>query len=444
MSHQKSRILAHLRFHPRFRPHPAHIWTTLAIGAIALGDVVSAFGTAPSTVTQKIPTQEVIESLSAAAAPITPSEDSFVREERIRPGDSAASLLKRLGVDETATIELLRRTPNTDAFFQQISPGKAVTAHIDGDGSLQSLVFPLNTGANKAIYIGRTGEGFKASERELPVDTQVVMKSAQINYSLFGATDAAGIPDGVATQLADIFGGDIDFHRDLRKGDRFSVIYESVTNQGKQVRVGRVLAAEFINDGTSYRAVWFSDHDGKGGYYTPEGKNLRKAFLRSPLEFSRVTSGFSTSRFHPVLQTWRAHKGVDYGAPIGTKVRTTGDGIVEFAGNQGGYGKVVVVRHQGRYSTVYGHLSGFAPGIRPGARVTQGDIVAYTGKTGLASGPHLHYEFRIDGIHQNPLTVALPGSPPLSSQQQASFHAQASAQMERIAMLSGSNLGVLD
>lgn len=409
-----------------------------------MGGVVTAFGTAPSTLTQDVRRQDMEEAVTAIPSAVTIGPDTFIREERVRPGDTAASLLKRLGVDETATLELLRQTPNTSAFFQQISPGKLVTARLDGEHALQSLVFPLNGGSDRALFIDRTTDGFAATEHTLALETQVVMKSAQISYSLFGATDSAGIPDSVATQLADIFGADIDFHRDLRKGDRFSVIYESINAQGKAVRTGRILAAEFVNDGKSYRAIWFGDKDAKGGYYSPEGKNLRKAFLRSPLEFSRVTSGFSSARFHPVLQTWRAHKGVDYGAPVGTKVRATGDGIVEFAGVQGGYGKVVILRHQGRYSTVYGHLSAFGPGIRPGARISQGDTIAYTGQTGLASGPHLHYEFRIDNVHQNPLTVALPGSPPLSPQQLSSFRQLADAQMERIAMVRSGNLSVLD
>lgn len=443
MSHEKSRILAHLRFPLSFQRRPAHSWAFASVAAFALGAGVTAFGTAPSTITQNVPQHEVVESLSATATTVPVVEDVFVREERIRPGDTAASLLKRLGVDEAATLDLLRQTPNADALFRQISPGKIVTAKVDGDGTLQSLSFPLNGTQGQVLQIGRTAQGFKASEKTLAEDSQVVMKSAQISYSLFSATDAAGIPDAVASQLADIFGSDIDFHRDLRKGDRFSVIYESIASEGKPSRTGRILAAEFINDGKAYQAVWFGDRE-KGGYYSPDGKSLRKAFLRSPLEFSRVTSGFSTARFHPVLQTWRAHKGVDYGAPIGTKVRATGDGVVEFAGTQGGYGKVVVIRHQGRYSTVYGHLSRFGPGIRVGAHVAQGETIAFTGQSGLATGPHLHYEFRVDGVHQNPLTVALPGTPPLSPQQLAGFHKLADTQMERLGMLRSSNLAALD
>jgi len=210
------------------------------------------------------------------------------------------------------------------------------------------------------------------------------------------------------------------------------------------VRTGRILAAEFINDGRTYSAVWFDDGDGKGGYYTADGKNIRKAFLRSPLEFSRITSGFSSARFHPVLQEIRAHKGIDYGAPTGTRVRATGDGIVESIGRQGGYGNLVVLRHQSQYQTAYGHLSGFASGLRKGSRVSQGDVIGYVGSTGLATGPHLHYEFRVGGVHRNPLTVALPTALPLEANQLARFREQTQAMTQRIDMVRDAQLALLD
>lgn len=422
-------------------------WAMVGAGGLAFLSMMAAFGTSPSTVTDHVSRQDITQDLPQpfANAAIKPLPATlFTREEKVRPGDTASTLLKRIEVDGEETLSQLRRTPNADIFFQQLAPGKTLTAQVDGEGQLQSLIFPLNGQQDQVLLIERGAEGFRAKTRPLATEVQVQMKSAEIRYSLFGATDAAGIPDGIASQLADIFGGDIDFHRDLRKGDRFSVIYEVMSAQGRMVRTGKILSAEFVNDGKTYRAVWFATSDGKGGYYAPDGKSLRKAFLRSPLEFSRVTSGFSSARFHPILQTWRAHKGVDYGAPIGTKVRATGDGVVEFAGTQGGYGKVVILRHQGRYSTVYGHLSAFVAGIRPGARVSQGDTIAYSGMSGLASGPHLHYEFRIDGVHQNPLTVALPGSPPLGPQQLGRFKQLATDQIDRLHMASTGNISALD
>lgn len=417
----------------------------MGIAGISLFGMVAAFGTAPTTEEIRSFQHTVVEQLApVAGTPIDLSSETFVREERIQHGDTVASLLARMGIREGEAIDYLRGNASTQALFRQLSPGKNVTARVGIQGELQSLVFPLNGGKDMALTIERTADGFTAAEQALKLETQVLMKSAVVRHSLFGAADTAGIPDSIATQLADIFGGDIDFHRDLRKGDRFSVVFESILHLGKPVRTGRILAAEFINDGKSHRAVWFQGEDGSGGYYAADGKNIRKAFLRSPLEFSRVTSGFSSARFHPVLQKWRAHKGTDYGAPVGTRVKATGDAIVEFVGNRGGYGKVIVLRHQSRYTTLYGHLSGFAPGIRKGGRVSQGDVIGFVGATGLASGPHLHYEFRINDVHQNPLAIALPSAPPLSARDLPQFREKAAAELARIDMIGRNNLALLD
>ena len=215
-------------------------------------------------------------------------------------------------------------------------------------------------------------------------------------------------------------------------------------SNGEPVRTGRIQAAEFINQGKSYRAMYFQTDSNHGGYYTPDGKSVRKAFLRSPLEFSRISSGFSLSRLHPVLGTWRAHKGVDYAAPTGTKVKVTADGTVSFVGKQGGYGNVVMVSHQGRYTTVYGHLSRFANGIHRGQQVGQGDIIGYVGMTGLASGPHLHYEFKINGQQRDPLRVALPDATPISTLQKTAFQEATSNLLGQLALLSNVNLAKLD
>ena len=209
------------------------------------------------------------------------------------------------------------------------------------------------------------------------------------------------------------------------------------------MKSGRVLAAEFINQKKSYRAVWFQDKEGHGGYYTPEGKNLRKAFLRSPLEFSRITSGFAM-RLHPILQKWRAHRGIDYGAPTGTRVKATSDGVVAFAGRQGGYGNMVVLRHGGGVTTVYGHLSRFANGIRKGTRVGQGEVVGFVGQTGLATGPHLHYEFRVNNQYRNPLTVAFPAARPVAPERIAAFRLVAEPLAARLDLLASTNLALLE
>jgi murein DD-endopeptidase MepM/ murein hydrolase activator NlpD len=276
------------------------------------------------------------------------------------------------------------------------------------------------------------------------VEQRTFVRTGEIKTSLFAATDEAGLPDPAANQLADIFGGDIDFHRDLRKGDKFSVIYEMAYINGEAARTGRILAAEFVNQGHTFRAVYFQTTNFTGDYYSPDGKSMRKSFLRSPIEFSRVSSGFSQSRFHPVLNKWRSHKGVDYASPIGTKVKATSDGVVTFVGKQGGYGNVVMLSHQGGYQTVYGHLSRFAGSIHNGQRVGQGEIIGYVGMTGLATGPHLHYEFKVGGVQRDPLKVALPDGKPVSELQKTVFMESSRDLHTRLSLLRNTRIAKLD
>lgn len=442
MNNEKTRILAHLQAIRENRPH--HFWAGAMVAGVSLFSMVAAFGTAPDSSEIRDYQRTVIEQLPLAPDASQASEGgSFVREERVQRGDTVAALLSRLGVQDEQAFAFLRQQPDTQALFRQLRPGKVVTARTSESGELLALTFPLNGLKDNALVVEKRDGKLQAGEQAQTLTPQVIMKSGEIRTSLFAATDAIGLPDSVATQMADIFGGDIDFHRDLRKGDRFSVVYEMLFNQGQPTRTGRILATEFNNNGKVFRAVWFESKDGQG-YYTAEGKNIRKAFLRSPLEFSRITSGFSYSRFHPIHQTWRAHKGVDYGAPIGTRVKATGDGVVEFVGRQGGYGNLIVIFHQGRYTTHYGHLNGFAMGIRKGVRVSQGDVIGYVGKTGWATGPHLHYEFRINNVHQNPLAVALPSAPPLAPQQMAEFKLHADPFVYRLDRIRGVNLALLD
>jgi murein DD-endopeptidase MepM/ murein hydrolase activator NlpD len=403
--------------------------------------VVAAFGIAPDTLVEKLQVSNVVEELRLPAlTPAGGNNPAFAREERIQRGDTVASLLARLQVDDSAASQFLRNHKQAQALYQLI-PGRTVRATTGADGTLVNLRY-LNAGS--LLSVDRYGDAFTVKEEPAQLEQRVLMTSAEIRSSLFGATDAAGLPDAVAMQIADIFSTDIDFHRDLRKGDRFSVVYEVFYHRGEPVRTGRVLAAEFINQGKAYQAVYFSYAENQGGYYTPEGKNLRKQFLRSPLEFSRITSGFTNARFHPVLQAWRAHKGIDYGAPTGTRVKATGDGVVEIAGRQGGYGNVIVLRHQSKHTTWYGHLSGFAKGMRKGKRVAQGDVIGYVGATGLATGPHLHYEFRISNVHQNPLRVAMPAAPPITPEQKPKFEQAAQPYAQRLALLRTTNLARLD
>lgn len=379
--------------------------------------MVAAFATAPSNDAPRLELRTVIEALAPPTASALSRDDSvFLREELIQRSDTVFSLFNRLGIDDRDALEFIGLDVAAQAISRQLRPGKSVSAQTNDRGELLALYFPLN-GKDSVLAIKRDRQGFTSSEEALVLETRTHIKSGEIRHSLFGATDAAGIPDAIATQLAEIFGGDIDFHRDLRKGDRFSLVYETFSHRGQSVKSGRILSAEFTNNQKTYQAYWFSSGNNKGAYYTADGKSLRKAFLRSPLEFSRVTSGFTTARFHPILQTWRAHKGVDYGAPVGTRVRTVADGTIEFVGRQNGYGNLIVIKHQGNYSTAYGHLNGFGQNIRKGARVSQGDLIGYVGKTGLASGPHLHYEFRVNNQQINPLAVTLPTAIPLEPAQ---------------------------
>ncbi len=403
--------------------------------------VVAAFGIAPNTIIEQPAVVQVIEqvTLPVFAAHNSP-EGAFWREERIQRGDTVASLLARLQVDDPVAIKSVRGSREAKALYQ-LMPGRSLRVKTTADGKLLSLRY-LN--GNNLFSAERDENGFAVSEQPVQLEQRTLMASGTIRSSLFAATDAANLSDAVAIQIADIFSTDIDFHKDLRKGDRFTVVYEVFYHLGDTVRTGRVLAAEFINQGKSYQALHFQNAEGNGDYYTLEGKNIRKAFLRSPIEFSRISSGFSNARYHPVLKEWRAHKGVDYAAPTGTRVRVTADGVVEFAGRRGGYGNLVAVRHQSKFTTWYGHLSGFAKGLRKGSRVSQSDVIGYVGATGLATGPHLHYEFRINDVHQNPLRVVMPTAPPITADQKPAFDAVAQPMAQRLALLRGINTARLD
>jgi len=425
-------------------PGRSHFYWLLAALSAPLFGIVTAFGVAPKPDHIAIPLKTVVESIELpqlAVSPPAAAPQRYWREERVQRGDTVAGLLSRLGVDDPAAVEFLRA--NRDArSLHQLRPGRSVSAIIGEGGELQSMRYAW--GKDMAYVVEREGNGFRVDERALALQPRVLMKSGEIRSSLFAATDLAGIPDGVSAQMAEIFGGDIDFHRDLRRGDHFTVVYEMLEDAGEFVRSGRVLAAEFVNQGQAYRAIYFEDAERHGGYYAADGKNLKKAFLRSPLEFSRISSGFTSSRFHPIMQKWRAHRGVDYAAPTGTGVRATADGVVEFIGVQGGYGKVVALRHQGRVSTWYGHLSRFAGGIRAGVRVSQGQVVGFVGATGWATGPHLHYEFRVAGVQANPLAVVLPPAPPLNGAALAQFRGAATPLLERLYLLRNTNLALLE
>jgi len=425
------------------------VYLTAGAAGASLFLMMAAFGTVEQSPFP--PRTDAVERLLSPEVQVVANDDraDFVHEDRFQRGDTFAVLLDRLGVSDV-DVDRLLADRNALAPLRALRPGASVQSVTGPDGELKSLSFL--SGRDKLVGIEAAPEGFRTYARSPELGRELLMKSGQINSSLFAATDDAGVPDGVASQLADIFGGEIDFHRDLRRGDHFTVVYEMMSLAGKPVRSGRVVAAEFVNRGKAYRAIWFepADSEGKmgdgktsGAYYTPDGRSLKKAFLRSPLEFSRITSGFAM-RFHPILQQWRAHQGIDYGAPTGTRVKATGDGVVEFAGREGGYGNLIILRHNGTYSTRYAHLSGFAPGLHKGTRVSQGDVIGFVGQTGLATGPHLHYEFRINNEYRNPLTLAFPDAGPILPEQMAAFRTASAPLATRLDLLRNSNLALLE
>ena len=395
--------------------------------------VVTAFGIAPDTVTEQIEQSRVVEDIPLSpvisAAGVAPT--TFWREERVQRGETLATLLARLGIDDTAAVDFLRTTRDARSLFQLV-PGRAVTAQTTAEGRLVTLRY-LNAGTlltverdvESSSSSPSSSSSFKASEQDAELETRVISAAGEIRSSLFAATDRLHIPDAVAMQMVEIFSTDIDFHKDLRKNDRFSLVYEMHYDRGEPVRSGRLLSAEFVNQGKTFNVMWFAPTDAannkEGSYYTLDGKNIRKAFLRSPLEFSRITSGFTAARYHPILQAWRAHAGVDFAAPLGTRIKATADGVVDFAGVQGGYGNVVILRHPSKITTLYAHMAGFAPGIHKGAKVQQGDVIGTIGMTGLTTGPHVHYEFRISEVHQDPLSVAVPVAFPIAPEHKQQF-----------------------
>ena len=404
--------------------------------------VLAAFGTAPDTLTTTIPAEPVVEVVSLPyPAALPDGQEPFWREERIRRGDTLASLLARMQVSDPAANAYLRKSKDAKGILQ-LAPGRTIQVLASESGHLIALRY--RTGTDKELVVRRDGESFATRSEAVTIERRLLMKSGTVAGSLYAATDDADVPEAVADQLLKVFSSEIDFRGDLRRGDRFSVVFEAFYRNGEMVRSGRLMAAEFANGGKTHRAVWFEGSNGKGDYYTPEGKSLRKGFLRSPIEISRVTSGFSDARLHPVLQIVRAHKGVDYAAPIGTKVLAAADGAVEFVGQQSGYGNVIIVEHRDGVSTLYGHLSAFGPGLQKGKQVEQGEVIGYVGMTGLATGPHLHYEFRVNGEHHDPLRVAATGIPALAPQSQIEFESRVQPLAQQLTLLRGTNLARLE
>jgi murein DD-endopeptidase MepM/ murein hydrolase activator NlpD len=400
-----------------------------AVVTLAASGVVAFATIAPSS--QRIaPLKTALVEALPIRPDAAPAPKSYVREELFQRGDTLPAFIERLGIENPHAARLAKVR-----VLQQLRPGTYVSAEVSADGEPIALSFL--SGRDTLVKIAAEANGFfRVTDDKAQLYTRIEMKSGVVQSSLFAAADEAGIPDSVAMQLGDVFGGDIDFHRDLRKGDTFAVVYERHYLGGRPVRAGRVLAAEFTNNKRTFRAVHFGN-----GYYTPEGKNMRKAFMRSPLEFSRVSSGFGMRR-HPIAQAWIKHQGIDYAAPTGTRVRAVGDGVVEFAGTKGGYGNVVILRHHGQYATVYAHLSRIA--VKRGARVAQNDTIGAVGQTGWATGPHLHYEFKVAGESRNPMSIAMPAALPVPPQDLTTFLNQAAPLVARLGLIASSSLASLE
>lgn len=351
----------------------------------------------------------------------------------VRRGDTLANMLTKLGLEPRTAHDLLA-LGGAAKELTRIYPGDRLEVRKSTTGNtLEALRYTFESSA-RVLEIRLQDGTYQPTLGDIPLEKRVTTATASIDSSLFAAGQQAGLSDNLIMALADVFAWDVDFALDIRKGDHFTVLYEELYRDGQKVKDGAILAAEFTNDGRTHRAVRFDASDGAAaGYYAVDGKAMRKAFLRSPVEFTRISSTFSMGRRHPVLNRIRAHKGVDYAAPTGTPIKATGDGKIAFIGVKGGYGKTVVVQHGSQYSTLYAHLSRFARGVKAGARIKQGQVIGYVGQTGLATGPHLHYEFLVNGAHRNPLTVALPHAEPLPAEHRSAFSMLAEQRLAKLA-----------
>ena len=347
-----------------------------------------------------------------------PAPRGIWRSERVRKGDTLSAIFKRASLSQT-TMHRMLQTQGLEAGFRRLRPGEQLRFRVDGDDLLE-MTYAAD--ALSTLVVTRVGEAWTAETVATPTEIRPKFVGGVIEQSLYVSALEAGLDDRLIMELVGIFGWDVDFALDIRAGDRFGLIHEVIyAEDGTKLADGPILAASFTNRGNTFHAVRFTDAAGTANYFDADGYSMRKAFLRSPVDFRRISSRFRGSRYHPVLGVKRPHRGVDYAARTGTPVKASGDGTVALAGRKGGYGKTVILRHGGRYQTLYAHLSGIARGIRSGTRVKQGQVIGFVGATGLATGPHLHYEFLVDGVHRNPLTVELPKAEPLAKHLLADF-----------------------
>jgi murein DD-endopeptidase MepM/ murein hydrolase activator NlpD len=366
-------------------------------------------------------------------APALDRESLSWSNHTIRSGDTLSSIFSEQALSPT----LLHRIVNSSKTAKQlthIKPGETLRIGRDSSNAFRSLI--LDHDRINSLIIEIEGDSFSARTDTKQVERRTTHRSATIQDSLYLSAKQAGLPESVIMELANIFGWDIDFALEIRSGDHFSVIWEEEFLNGDKLRDGAILAAEFVNQGRRYRALRYTDENGHSDYFTPEGRSMRKAFLRAPVDFRRISSRFTRARWHPVLGKKRPHRGVDYSAKIGTPIKAAGDGKIIHRGRKGGYGRTVIIQHGQRYTTLYAHLSRYNKKTKSGSRVKQGQIIGYVGKSGLATGPHLHYEFRVNGVHRNPLTVKLPAAQPIAKKYRADFEMKSQDLLAQLETLS--------
>ncbi len=365
----------------------------------------------------------------------------------VKPGYNFAIICSRAGV-KASEVHALMQLGKPVASLKRLYPNDKIRLKVLPDGNLAGLEYDMHQ--TKRLVVTRVGEQangvseFKAQTIERSIEVHTAHASGVIKDSLFRAAQSAGLTDKIAIELASIFAWDIDFSLEVRRGDRFTVVYEQHYLDGEKIRDGAISAAEFVNQGTVYRAIKYTGPDGKTDYYTPDGSSLRKTFMRNPVDFSRISSHFNPNRRHPILNKIRAHKGVDYAARTGTPIKAVGDGKVSWRKTKGGYGKTIILQHGQRYSTLYAHMSAYAKSTQVGRKVKQGQVIGYVGKSGLATGPHLHFEFRIDGVHRNPLTVKHPSVDPIKPQYKQDFLAKIQPQLAQLDTINRMELAYSD
>lgn len=426
-----------------FRRFAGVVGGLLGLGAVAAVAVAPATGLAPPSV------RLVVEPV-ALAAPAAPTEDHVIaplrisQSEVVNRGETVSSLLSRLGANDPQLVQFIG-TDRVARRLMQLQPGRTVSAEIDDVGVVHRLQYrhgnlEIDGKAPLRVTIARDNGRLVATEQTVAVDRGIEARFAEVRTTLFAATDSAGIPDSVATRAADILSNSIDLRKDLRRGARLRVVYETLREADSlDLPVpGRVLAIELESGSLRHEAVWFEHDDGRGAYYNFAGQSLVRSFLREPIQYTRITSGFSGARLHPLFRDVRAHTGTDFAAPVGTRVRSVADGVVDFAGYNGGYGRTVIISHSGRITTLYAHLNNFGEGISKGARVTQGQVIGTVGMTGWTTGPHLHYEFRVGGRHIDPMRATLPEGRKLSMPERMRFAPLAEVYREHMAQITHS------